>query len=99
MEKEKNLTGRNVVMGLQHTFVMFGATVLVPIITGLDVGVALCMAGIGTIIFHLCTRGKMPTFLGSSFAFIAALHPDCNDSRRYPAHIVNSCRFAGGTQP
>ena len=70
---EKDLTGKNVVMGLQHTFVMFGATVLVPIITGLDIGVTLLAAGIGTWIFHFCTGFKVPVFLGSSFAFIPGL--------------------------
>ncbi|MCL2080348.1 MAG: NCS2 family nucleobase:cation symporter [Oscillospiraceae bacterium] len=58
------------VLGLQHTFTMFGATILVPILTGLSISVALFMAGIGTLVFHLITRGKMPIFLGSSFAFI-----------------------------
>jgi uracil permease len=61
---------KTVTLGIQHTFVMFGATVLVPIITGLDVGVALFAAGIGTIIFHIVTGFKVPIFLGSSFAFI-----------------------------
>lgn len=65
--------GKTMVLGLQHAFAMSCATILVPLLTGLDVGVALCMAGVGTIIFHLCTGGRMPTFLGSSFAFIAAL--------------------------
>ena len=60
-------------LGFQHAFAMSCATILVPILTGLDVGVALFAAGIGTLIFHLCTGGRMPTFLGSSFAFIAAL--------------------------
>ena len=57
-------------LGLQHTFAMFGATVLVPIITGLDVSTTLLFAGIGTLIFHLITKGKVPAFLGSSFAFL-----------------------------
>ncbi|WP_195429312.1 uracil-xanthine permease family protein [Clostridium sp. D46t1_190503_E9] len=61
------------VLGLQHLIAMFGATVLVPIITGLDPSVALFSAGIGTIIFHLCTKGKVPVFLGSSFAFIPVI--------------------------
>ena len=65
-----NCDGKTVVLGLQHTFVMFGATVLVPIITGLDVGVALFAAGAGTLLFHLITGLKVPIFLGSSFAFI-----------------------------
>ncbi|HOZ71342.1 MAG TPA: uracil-xanthine permease family protein [Spirochaetales bacterium] len=73
MDKEKDLTGRNVVMGLQHTFVMFGATVLVPILTGLDVGVTLFAAGIGTWLFHIVTKFKVPVFLGSSFAFIPGI--------------------------
>ena len=62
-----------VLLGLQHTFVMFGATVLVPILTGLDVGVALFASGIGTLIFHLITRGALPVYLGSSFAFIPVI--------------------------
>jgi len=73
VDNEKDLTGRNVVMGLQHTFVMFGATVLVPILTGLDVGVTLFAAGIGTWLFHIVTKFKVPVFLGSSFAFIPGI--------------------------
>lgn len=73
MEKEKDLTGKNVVLGLQHTFVMFGATVLVPILTGLDIGVTLFAAGLGTWLFHFITGFKVPVFLGSSFAFIPGL--------------------------
>lgn len=57
-------------LGFQHTFAMFGATVLVPILTGLNINTALLMAGAGTLIFHLFTKGKVPAFLGSSFAFI-----------------------------
>lgn len=59
-----------VVLGFQHMFAMFGATVLVPLLTGLDVAVTLLMAGLGTLIFHLITKGKVPAFLGSSFAFL-----------------------------
>ncbi len=69
----KNGALKTFTLGLQHAFAMSCATILVPLLTGLDVGVALCMAGVGTLVFHLCTGGKMPTFLGSSFAFIAAL--------------------------
>ena len=58
------------ILGLQHTFAMFGATVLVPILTGLDVATTLLMAGLGTLLFHLLTKGKVPAFLGSSFAFL-----------------------------
>ena len=64
---------KQLVFGLQHLFTMFGATVLVPILTGLDISVALFTAGVGTLFFHLVTKGKVPVFLGSSFAFIAAL--------------------------
>ncbi|HPE36010.1 MAG TPA: uracil-xanthine permease family protein [Spirochaetales bacterium] len=67
------ITGKTVVLGLQHTFVMFGATVLVPILTGLDVGVTLFAAGLGTWLFHLVTAFKVPVFLGSSFAFIPGI--------------------------
>ena len=64
---------KTVILGLQHTFVMFGATVLVPILTGLDISVALFAAGIGTLIFHVVTKFKVPVFLGSSFAFIPGI--------------------------
>jgi len=64
---------KQLVFGLQHLFTMFGATVLVPILTGLDISVALFTAGVGTLFFHWVTKGKVPVFLGSSFAFIAAL--------------------------
>ena len=62
-----------IILGLQHTFTMFGATVLVPILTGLNISVALFTAGIGTWIFHLVTKMKMPVFLGSSFAYITPI--------------------------
>ena len=61
---------RMFVLGLQHMFAMFGATVLVPALTGLDVATTLLFAGLGTLLFHLLTKGKVPAFLGSSFAFI-----------------------------
>lgn len=62
------------VLALQHLIAMFGATVLVPMLTGLDPSVALFTAGTGTLIFHICTKGKVPVFLGSSFAFIAVIN-------------------------
>lgn len=61
------------VVGAQFLFVAFGATVLVPLLVGLDPSVALFTAGVGTLIFHLVTKGKVPVFLGSSFAFIAPI--------------------------
>ena len=65
-------TPKMLVLGLQHMFAMFGATVLVPILTGLDVSATLLFAGLGTLLFHLLTKGKVPAFLGSSFAFLGA---------------------------
>ena len=68
-----------IVLGLQHLFAMFGATVLVPALTGLSVSATLLFAGLGTLLFHFLTKGKVPAFLGSSFAFIggyAAIAPN-----------------------
>ena len=62
--------GKVLMLGLQHMFAMFGATVLVPLLTGLDVSTTLLFAGIGTLLFHLITKMKIPAFLGSSFAFL-----------------------------
>lgn len=64
---------RKGIVGVQFLFVAFGATVLVPLLVGLDPSTALFTAGIGTLIFHLVTKGKVPIFLGSSFAFIAPI--------------------------
>ena len=64
-------TPRMALLGLQHMFAMFGATVLVPLITGLSVSTTLLFAGIGTLIFHFIAKWKVPAFLGSSFAFLA----------------------------
>ncbi len=64
-------TPKMLLLGLQHMFAMFGATVLVPALTGLDVSTTLLFAGLGTLLFHFLTKGKVPAFLGSSFAFLA----------------------------
>ena len=82
-EKNKAVLGENgiydarglgalkvILLGLQHMFAMFGATILVPMLTGLDVSTTLLFAGLGTLLFHLLTKGKVPAFLGSSFAFL-----------------------------
>lgn len=61
------------ILSVQHLFAMFGATVLVPILVGINPSVAILTAGIGTLIFHLCSKGKVPAFLGSSFAFISPI--------------------------
>ena len=74
---------RMFVLGVQHMFTMFGATVLVPTLTGLSVSVTLLFAGLGTLLFHLLAKGKVPAFLGSSFAFIggyAAIAPMLPDA-------------------
>ena len=66
------------ILGFQHVFAMFGATVLVPLLTGLDVSSTLLFAGLGTLLFHFLTKRKVPAFLGSSFAFLggyAAIAP------------------------
>ncbi|SIQ40675.1 uracil permease [Alkalispirochaeta americana] len=64
---------KQLALGVQHVFTLFASTVLVPIITGLDVGVALVMSGVGTLLFHMITQKKVPAYLGSSFSFIAPL--------------------------
>ena len=63
-------TPKMLLLGFQHMFAMFGATVLVPVLTGLPVSATLLFAGLGTLLFHFLTKGKVPAFLGSSFAFI-----------------------------
>ncbi|MBQ6564635.1 MAG: uracil-xanthine permease [Clostridia bacterium] len=71
MSNTKKLSaGKYALLGFQHVFAMFGATVLVPTLTGLDVATTLLLAGLGTLLFHLVTGGKVPAFLGSSFAFL-----------------------------
>jgi uracil permease len=71
-ERPKSIT-KWIVLSLQHVFAMFGATVLVPLLTGLDTAVALIASGVGTLIYIACTRGKVPVYLGSSFAYIGAI--------------------------
>ena len=78
-------TGKMVTLGLQHAMAMFGSTVLVPILTGLNIGVALFTAGVGTLLFHLITKGKVPAYLGSSFAFIAPITLVINQHGGIPA--------------
>ena len=78
------------VLGVQHMFAMFGATVLVPALTGLSVSATLLFAGLGTLLFHVLTKLKVPAFLGSSFAFIggysaiAPMLPDANGNASVP---------------
>ena len=87
-------TGKALVLGLQHMFAMFGATVLVPLLTGLNVSTTLLFAGIGTLLFHLLTKGKVPAFLGSSFAFLggyAAIAPKLEDGSSNIEMIPYAC--------
>ena len=82
------------VLGIQHTFAMFGATVLVPLLTGLNVSTTLLMAGLGTLFFHLVTKGKVPAFLGSSFAFLggyAAIAPKLADGSSNKEMLPYAC--------
>ncbi len=72
-QMEKSSWGKKTVLGFQNLMMCFGATVLVPLLLGINVGLALISAGVGTLIFHVCTRGKVPVYLGSSFAFLPAV--------------------------
>ena len=86
--------GKTLVLGLQHMFAMFGATVLVPLLTGLDVSTTLLFAGLGTLLFHLVTKGKVPAFLGSSFAFLGgyfAIAPKLADGSSNVEMIPYAC--------
>ena len=86
--------GKTIVLGLQHMFAMFGATVLVPLLTGLDVSTTLLFAGLGTLLFHLLTKGKVPAFLGSSFAFLGgyfAIAPILEDGSSNVEMIPYAC--------
>lgn len=85
---------RTIILGIQHTFAMFGATVLVPLLTGLSVSTTLLMAGLGTLLFHLVTKGKVPAFLGSSFAFLggyAAVAPLLEDGSPNTEMLPYAC--------
>lgn len=87
-------TGKTLVLGVQHLFAMFGATVLVPLLTGLDVSTTLLFAGLGTLLFHMLTKGKVPAFLGSSFAFLggyAAIAPVLADGSSNVEMIPYAC--------
>lgn len=69
--RDKPKTSKLILLSIQHVFAMFGATVLVPILTGLPISTALFASGVGTLIYILCTKAKVPIYLGSSFAYIA----------------------------
>lgn len=87
-------SGKAFILGLQHMFAMFGSTVLVPLLTGLDVSTTLLFAGLGTLIFHFLTKKKVPAFLGSSFAFLggyAAIAPLLADGSSNIEMIPYAC--------
>lgn len=78
--KEKTIVQR-LILGIQHVLAMFGATVLVPALTGLNTSITLFCAGVGTLIFHAVTKRKVPVFLGSSFAFMGGIIAIIGESR------------------
>lgn len=97
--RELKMTSR-LLLGVQHLFAMFGATILVPLLTGLDISTTLFMAGTGTLLFHFITKGKVPAFLGSSFAFLggyAAVAPmiDGNPNLDMLPYACGGVFFAG----
>lgn len=87
-------TPRMIVLGFQHMFAMFGATVTVPLLTGLDISTTLLFAGLGTLLFHCLTKFKVPAFLGSSFAFLggyAAIAPMAEDGTPNKEMLPYAC--------
>ena len=85
---------RMLLLGFQHMFAMFGATVLVPLLTGLSVSTTLLFAGLGTLLFHVLTKFKVPAFLGSSFAFLggyAAIAPLMDDGKPNKEMLPYAC--------
>ncbi len=87
MNQKNNFTlSKQIILGVQFLFVAFGATVLVPILVNINPSIALFSAGVGTLLFHFITKGKVPVFLGSSFAFIAPI-------------IEATCQFGPGMKP
>lgn len=87
-------TGKMIVLGFQHMFAMFGATVLVPLLTGLSISTTLLFAGLGTLLFHCLTKFKVPAFLGSSFAFLggyAAVAPMAADGTANKEMLPYAC--------
>src|SRR3954451_22651238 len=91
--REKPTTKQWITLSLQHLFAMFGSTVLVPILTGLDPGIALLTSGIGTLVYLLITKGQIPAYLGSSFAFITPILIVKEGGG--PGEAMIGCFFAG----
>ena len=87
-------TPKMLVLGFQHMFAMFGATVTVPLLTGLSISTTLLFAGLGTLLFHCLTKFKVPAFLGSSFAFLggyAAVAPMAKDGTANKEMLPYAC--------
>ena len=101
MTNAKQSPAKMLLLGFQHVFAMFGATVLVPTLTGLSVSATLLFAGLGTLLFHLITKRKVPAFLGSSFAFLGgyfavnSLVSEYNAGLAEGAAAVNWIPYAG----
>ena len=101
MTNAKKSPAKMLLLGFQHVFAMFGATVLVPTLTGLSVSATLLFAGLGTLLFHLITKRKVPAFLGSSFAFLGgyfavnSLVSEFNANLAEGATAVNWIPYAG----
>ena len=101
MTNAKQSPAKMLLLGFQHVFAMFGATVLVPTLTGLSVSATLLFAGLGTLLFHLITKRKVPAFLGSSFAFLGgyfavnSLVSEFNAGLAEGATAVNWIPYAG----
>ena len=101
MTNTKQSPAKMLLLGFQHVFAMFGATVLVPTLTGLSVSATLLFAGLGTLLFHLITKRKVPAFLGSSFAFLGgyfavnSLVSEYNAGLAEDAAAVNWIPYAG----
>src|SRR5690348_4481332 len=93
MEKTLN---KKIILGIQHVLAMFGATVLVPALTGLDTSITLFCAGAGTLLFHLVTKRKVPVFLGSSFAFMGGIISVIGDSRIGDADFLDKLAAVKG---
>ncbi len=88
--KKKLFTGKDFVLSFQHMFAMLGATITVPLVTGMSIPLALLSAGIGTIIFYFLTKRKVPVFLGSSFAFMPGLITIFSQDASYNAAALSA---------
>lgn len=93
---EERTMKHKIILGIQHTLAMFGATVLVPALTGLNTSITLFCAGVGTLLFHLITKRKVPVFLGSSFAFMAGIMAIIGESRMGDADFLEKLAAVKG---